>query len=210
MRSVSLRGESPHQKQWPRRRWGRCDFGHFLGEVELCLEVEDGSDADALDGLVLLRHHRRLRQPPQRLASSPCVYADTRLGGTSGARPYLAGKASVAQGEAEEVGEIRLAQSTCVVATASAKKTPDARDPHHIDSERECGAGLCWFDWATGGFRPRPVYLFLFLFLSPFLFSISFSIFCFEYKFTSEFKMLVHMHKYNKTPACKFEFYYIY
>ena len=39
--------------------------GLFRGAVELCLEVEDGGGADALDGLVLLRHHRRLRQPPQ-------------------------------------------------------------------------------------------------------------------------------------------------
>lgn len=41
--------------------------GLLLGAVELRLEVEDGRGANPLDGLVLLRHHRRLRQPPQRL-----------------------------------------------------------------------------------------------------------------------------------------------
>lgn len=38
----------------------------LLGPVELGLEVEDGASADSLDGLVLLRHHRRFREPPQR------------------------------------------------------------------------------------------------------------------------------------------------
>jgi hypothetical protein len=47
---------------------GGCGVsGLLLGAVELGLEVEDRSGADPLDGLVLLRHHRRLRQPSQRL-----------------------------------------------------------------------------------------------------------------------------------------------
>jgi hypothetical protein len=33
-------------------------------------------------------------------------------------------------------------------------------------------------------------------------FSIYFQISYFEYPFKSEFKIQVHMHKYNKTPAC--------
>jgi hypothetical protein len=39
----------------------------LLRAVELCLEVEDGPGADSLDDLVLLRHHSRFREPPQRL-----------------------------------------------------------------------------------------------------------------------------------------------
>lgn len=39
----------------------------LLGTVQLSLELDNGGGSDALDGLVLLRHHRRLRQPSQRL-----------------------------------------------------------------------------------------------------------------------------------------------
>jgi hypothetical protein len=67
--------------------WGTGLTRLLLGAVELRLEVENGPGTDPLDGLVFLRHHRRFREPPQRLHPPlPLLRLGLRLWGARGGR----------------------------------------------------------------------------------------------------------------------------